>query len=111
MRIRRFFFLDDRQLWDRLGDLAGWSKGRGYEEPLVTDQIDKARKQDRVALLEKANLKQDHNGGGRVLLVTTYHPALNNLGKVAGGLHYMLKILEEHRKVFPQPPLISFKRC
>ena len=110
LRLRRICS-DDRQLRDRLRDLAGWLKARGYEESLITEQIDKARKQDRVTLLDKANGKQDHNGNGRVPLVTTYHPALNNLGKVAGRLHSMLTISEEHRKVFPQPPLISFKRC
>ena len=31
-------------------------------------------------------------GGGRVPLVTTYHPALNNLGKVAGRLHSMITV-------------------
>ena len=102
---------DDRQLRDRLRDLAGWLKARGYEESLITEQIDKARRQDRVTLLDKANGKHEHSGNGRVLFVTTYHPALNNLGKVAGRLHSMLTVSEEHRKVFLQPPLISFKRC
>ena len=41
----------------------------------ITEQIDKACKQDRVTLLDKANGKQDHSGNGRVPLVTTYHPS------------------------------------
>ena len=50
-------------------------------------------------------------GGGRVPLVATYHPALNNLGKVAGRLHPMLTNSEEHGEVFPEIPLIAFRRC
>ena len=41
----------------------------------------------------------------------TYHPALDSLGKVARRLHPMLTNSEEHRKVFPEPPLIAFRRC
>ena len=50
-------------------------------------------------------------GGKRVPLVATYHPALNSLGKVPRRLHPMLTNSEEHRKVFPEPPLIAFRRC
>ena len=30
---------------------------------------------------------------------------------MAGRLHSMLKASEEHGKVFPTPPLVSFRRC
>ena len=50
-------------------------------------------------------------GGERVPLVATFHPVLNNLGKVARKLHPMLTNSEEHRDVFPEPPLIAFRRC
>ena len=43
--------------------------------------------------------------------MATYHPALNSLGKVATRLHPMLTNSEEHRRVFPEPPLIAFRRC
>ena len=50
-------------------------------------------------------------GGERVPLVATYHPTLNSLGKVARKLHPMLTNSEEHSEVFPEPPLIAFRRC
>ena len=90
--------------------MAGWLKARGYEESLITEQIDKVRRQDRVTLLDKANGKHEHNGNGWASFVTKCHPALNNLGKVAGRLHSMLTVSEKHREAFPRLPLISFVR-
>ena len=67
---------------------------------------------DRATLLANSgNRINDQGRGGRVPLVATYHPALNSLGKVAGRLHPMLAKSEEHSKVFPEPPLIAFRRC
>ena len=49
--------------------------------------------------------------GERVPLIATYHPALNDLWKVARKLHPMRTNSEGHREVFPEPPLIAFRRC
>ena len=67
---------------------------------------------DRTTLLANSgNRTNDQGRGERVPLVATYHPALNSLGKVARRLHPMLTNSEEHREVFPEPPLIAFRRC
>ena len=97
---------------ERVGELAGWLKDRGYEESLVNEQIDRVCRLDRATLLANSgNRTNDQGRGERVPLVATYHPALNSLGKVARRLHPMLTNSEEHRKVFPEPPLIAFRRC
>ena len=78
---------EDRQFQERVGELAGWLKDRGYEESLVNEQIDRVRRLDRTALLANAeNRTNDQGRGERVPLVATYHPALNSLGKVARRL-------------------------
>ena len=111
LRFRRICS-EDRQFQERVGELAGWLKDRGYEESLVNEQIDRVRRLDRATLLANAgNRTNDQGRGERVPLVATYHPALNNLGKVAKKLHPMLTNSEEHREVFPEPPLIAFRRC
>ena len=64
---------------------------------------------DRTTLLANSgNRTNDQGRRERVPLVATYHPALNSLGKVARKLHPMLTNSEEHREVFPEPPLIAF---
>ena len=111
LRFRRICS-EDRQFEERVGELAGWLKDRGYEESLVNEQIDRVRRLDRATLLANSgNRTNDQGRGERVPLVATYHPALNSLGKVARRLHPMLTNSEEHRKVFPEPPLIAFRRC
>ena len=111
LRFRRICS-EDRQFQERVGELAGWLKDRGYEESLVNEQIDRVRRLDRTALLANAgNRTNDQGRGERVPLVATYHPALNSLGKVARRLHPMLTNSEEHGRVFPEPPLIAFRRC
>ena len=103
---------EDRQFQERVGELAGWLKDRGYEESLANEQIDRIRRIDRTTLLANSgNRTNDQGRGEGVPLVATYHPALNSLGKVARRLHPMLTNSEEHRKVFPEPPLIALRRC
>ena len=110
LRYRRICSED--RFFEEVGELAGWLKDRGYEESLVDEQIDKARKLDRATLLDNSGSKtKDQGRGERVPFVLTYHPALNGLGKAAGKLWSILSHSEEHRKVFPGPPIIAFRRC
>ena len=110
LRFRRICS-EDLQFQERVVELAGWLKDRSYEESLVNEQIDRVRRLDRATLLANSGNRTNAQGRGeRVPLVATYHPALNSLGKVARRLHPMLTNSEEHREVFPEPPLIAFRR-
>ena len=110
---------NDRKIRERIGRTENPKKAcvsnlkdRGYEESLVNEQIDRVRRLDRATLLANSgNRTNDQGRGERVPIVATYHPAHNSLGKVARRLHPMLTNSEEHRKVFPEPPLIAFRRC
>ena len=103
---------DDRQFKEHVGKLAGWLKDRGYEESLVNQQIDRVRRLDRETLLENAgNRKTNEGRAERVPLVATYHPALNGLGNIARKHHTLLTGSEEHKEVFPVPPVVAFRRC
>ena len=103
---------EDRLFQERVGELAGWLKERGYEESLINEQIDRVHRLDRTTLLSNSeNRTNDQGRGERVPLVATHYPALNSLGKVARRLHSILTNSEEHREVFPEPPLIAFRRC
>ena len=91
--------------------MAGWLQDRGYEESLVSKQIDRVRKLDRETLLTNAGKAKNSGRGERIPLVLTYHPALNGVGRIVRGLHSMLSNSEEHRAVFPEPPVTAFRRC
>ena len=66
---------------------------------------------DREALIRDGDKQRNQEREDRVPLVTTYHPALSSMMKVVQKLHPILKSTEEHRKVFPEPPFIAFRRC
>ena len=70
-----------------LGELSEWFKERGYEESFVQQQIGRVRMMDREV------------------------PALASMMRMVQKLHPMLKSTDEHRKVFPEPPFIAFRRC
>ena len=110
LRIRRICS-DENIFKSRLAELKGWFKGRGYEESFIQQQIDRVRGLDREALVITRDKEEDQGREGRVPLVTTYHPALSSIMGVAQRLHPMLVTSEEHRKVFPEPPFIAFRRC
>ena len=84
LRFRRICS-EDRQFQERVGELAGWLKDRGYEESLVNEQIDRVRRLDSTTLLANSgNRTNDQGRGERVPLVATYHLALNIWGRLPG---------------------------
>ena len=55
---------EDRQFQERVGELAGWLKHRGYAESLVNEQIDRVRRLDRATLLANSgNRTNDQEKG------------------------------------------------
>ena len=64
LRFRRIYS-EDRQFQERVGELAGWLKDRGYEESLVNEQIDRVRRLDRTALLANAGNRTNDQGRGK----------------------------------------------
>ena len=103
---------ENQEFDKRLGELREWLRGRGYEDSLIGDKIDKVRKLDRKALLEDAiNKGSRMDREERVSLVLTYHPAFNLLWKIVRKHYSILENSEEHRNVFSQPPFIAFRRC
>ena len=85
---------EDRQYRDRVGSLAGWLKDRDYEESLVNEQIDRARRLDRETLLAETGREPNPGRGDRIPLVITYHAAFNSMRKTIRSLHSMLSKLE-----------------
>ena len=66
----RMMCSEDRQCQERVGELAGWRKERGYEESLVNEPIDRVRRLDRTTLLANSeNRTNDQGRGERVPFV------------------------------------------
>ena len=66
---------------------------KGYEEHLVDKQIERARKVDRETLINNSGSNTtNHLRDENVVLVTTYNPALSNLGKASGDFILCSKV-------------------
>ena len=101
---------DDTTFEGRCRELEGWLVKRGYPRGMVTDQIGRAKIQDRNALLEYERGRVDENQ--RPVLVLTYHPALSKkVHDIVRSLQPILLCNEEHRRVFTDMPLVVFRRA
>ena len=101
---------DDGINHSRLRELSEWFKKRECEESFVQQQIGRVRMLDREALLRESGKQINQEREDRAPFVTTYHPAISSMMKVVHKLHPILRSTEEHRKVFPEPPFITFRR-
>ena len=60
----------------------------------------------RDALLEKVNNQEKQN---KITFNITYHPVFRDVRKILEELHVTLASDDEHKKVFPDVPMIGFK--
>ena len=86
---------------NRCNKLECWLKDRGYNEKVVRQQILKARKFTREDLLRgETNLS---------LILLTIQP-IQNLKHILSNINLFLTPDAQHRKVFPEVPIVGFNR-
>ena len=87
-------------------DLEKYLLETGYSEKIVRKEILRARAIPRDALLEKVNNQDKQN---KLTFNITYHPVFRGARKILEELHVILTSDYEHKKVFPDVPMIGFK--
>ena len=80
---------------------------RGYNESLVSKEIDKASSKIREDLLKP---KEPVNKPPPLTLVTTYNKSLPNIAELLDKDWYLLKINHGLSLKFPQKPMIAYRR-
>ena len=95
---------------ERSEELVGWLTNRGYEEGFVREQVDRVKEMDRDILLNQDG-GRNRGRGERIPFVVTYHPAFNLIYNIVNRLQPMLDASKEHKKVFPNKRLVSFRRA
>ena len=92
---------------NRCNQLECWLKDRCYNEKAVRQQILKATKFTREDFLN-----QDSKTKGRNELVFnfTYHPAYSKHEHILSNIDLLLTPDAQHRQVFPEVPIVGFKR-
>ena len=107
LRMRRICSEDD-DFHKRCEDLHGWLLNRGFNNRMVTDQIERAKNSDRNSLLDVENEQARDN---KVNFVVTYHPALNRkLIEILRSNHFLLQRDPDHASCFNDVPRVAFRR-
>ena len=95
---------ENRFFDERCNQLECWLKDRGYNEKVVRQQILKARKFSRKDLLHP-----DSKTKGRNKLVFNF-TAYSKLNHISSNINLLLTPDAQHHKVFPEVPIVGFKR-
>ena len=90
----------------RCNELEGWLLEQGYNEKMVRSQILKAREKSRENLLENVNTRSSEQ---KLTFNITYYPVFQNVRNILEELHILLAPDKEHRKVFPEIPVVGFR--
>ena len=79
---------------------------RGYNEKMIRKQILSAREYSRNDLLEKEKQQMPEK---KLTFNITYYPAFQHVRRIMEELHILLTPNKEHRKVFPDVPVVGFR--
>ena len=81
---------------------------KGYIERMVRKQILKASGESRDSPLERGNIRTSES---KLAFIITYYPAFQNVRSVLEELQILLAPDKEHKKVFPEVPIVGFRNC
>ena len=79
---------------------------RGYNEKMIRKQILRAREHSRNDLLEREKPQMPEQ---KLTFNIAYYPAFQNVRGIIKELHILLTCNKEHKKVFPNVPVIGFR--
>ena len=83
---------------------------RGYKLGLIKEGLRKAAALSREDLLYNQQHQQQSHIKNRIIFSTTYNPRIPHLHQKLQELQPILHASERCKKVFPEPPLIAYRR-
>ena len=90
----------------RLGILRSNLKKRGYKNKVIKKGFERANQHQREELLQYKKKKVNN----RVPFVLTFHPAFKNLSSIMREHWQSLQKHQTLSKIFPEPPVLAFRR-
>ena len=73
----------------------------------MNTRLTSGRKFSRNELLDKPFAKREH----KMTFNITYHPAFRDIKKDLGNIHLLLACDREHKRVFPDVPMVGFRKA
>ena len=96
---------DNKSFDGRCNDLVGWLMERGYNGNMIRKQILRAQGYSRKDLLESENAETSNP---KLMLNSTYFQVFQSIRNILQELHLLLAPDKEHKKVFPNVPVVGF---
>ena len=96
---------DNKSFDGRCNDLEGWLMERGYNGNMIRKQILRAQGYSRKNLLESENAETSNP---KLMLNSTYFQVFQSIRNILQELHLLLAPDKEHKKVFPNVPVVGF---
>ena len=97
---------DNTNFDKRCNDLEKWLMGKGYNEKMVRSQILRVCEHSRNDLLEREKQQMSEQ---KLTFNSDYYPAFQNVRAIMEELRILLTPKKEHKKVFPNVPVIGFR--
>ena len=97
---------DNKTVDRRCNDLEKWLMERGYNEKMIRKQILSGQEYSTNDLLEKEKQQMPEK---KLTFNIAYYPAFQNVRKIMEELRLLLTLNKEHRKVFPDMPVVGFR--
>ena len=97
---------DNESFDKRCNDLEGWLMERGYNGKMISKQILRAREHSRKDLLEK---EKTETSEPKLTFNIMYYPVFQKIRNILQELHLLLAPDKEHKKVFPDVPVVGFR--
>ena len=108
LRLRRLCSSDE-DFEIKARQMAGFFVSQGYEEQCVTNGLSRARQKPRAVALED-QIGRHVAKTDRPVLSIIYHPHNLPVTKIIRKNFHILQSDPELKEVFPEPPLVAFKR-
>ena len=106
-RLRGLCF-EDSDFLEKGGEMVSFCEQRGYSPALLQNDLQAIRRFDRTDVLNNHNPSNQRSE--RIPLVLTYHPLNERIKRIPVRNFNILSSDPETRAVFPQPPLVAYRR-
>ena len=97
---------DNENFDKRCNNFKKWLMERGYNEKMIRNQILRAREDSINDHLER---EEQQISEQKLTFNITYYPTFQNVRAIMEELHILLTPNKEHKKVFPNVPVIGFR--
>ena len=97
---------DNESFGKRCNNLEGWLIERGYNGKMIRKKMLRAREHSCKVLLER---EKSETSETRLMFNIIYYPVFQNIRNILQELHLSLTPDKEHKKVFPDLPVVGFR--